>query len=278
MGAYTERQDTVEVIEPVKVLFPEDTKPIVSATVGGRHTIAVDDTGAAFSFGDDRKIQLGLGETRTGGYDERHAFGTYSISQTGSKASSEIKKQASYRFYDVHMQSSPIRTLPPPSYNRPEFPPPAAAACGEDFTVFVHRDSPDWYSSDQETNVLFCCGQNMEGQCGRNLQNQQQTWGMVRLPKRSRTTALECGTGHCLALLTNGQLFGWGRNTSGQLGMDGKHLLRYGWPREIPIWGKPDVVQGPEGEELVPVPQGKVLSINCGFENSAVICEPPPSA
>ena len=68
--------------------------------------------------------------------------------------------------------------MPPPSANRPAFPSPDAIELGDDFTVFIHRDSPDWTvgKDEEETNVLFACGENLDGQCGRTVQYHQQTW------------------------------------------------------------------------------------------------------
>lgn len=224
-----------------------------------------------FSFGDDTKIQLGLGDTRTGGHDERHAFGTYQMSQTGGvPVKGEIQKQVSYKFYDQHMQFNPVQTLHPPAYNRPPYPAASHIVCGDEFNVAVHRDSPDWYSDEQVTNVLFCCGENMQGQCGRNLQQQQQTWNTVRLPKRCRTVGLSCGSGHCLALLKNGDLYGWGLNSKGQVGVGGRHMMRAGVPQMIRVWG---VAEEGEPEIL----EGTVKNIACGFQNSAVICDPSRS-
>ncbi|CAK0886431.1 unnamed protein product, partial [Prorocentrum cordatum] len=74
MGALEERQ-RMEVEEPVLVQFPETAAPIVSVVVGGRHTVCTDATRRTWAFGDDRRIQLGLGDTRTAGNDERNAYG-----------------------------------------------------------------------------------------------------------------------------------------------------------------------------------------------------------
>lgn len=266
-GAFEEREEVFQTT-PVKVDLPEGAKPLVNVAAGARHTIAMDSVGELFSFGDDTKIQLGLGDTRTGGYDERHAFGTYSMSQSGGvPVKGDIQKQVSYRFYDQHMQFSPVQTLHPPAYNRPPYPAASHIVCGDEFNVAVHRDSPDWYSDDQMTNVLFCCGENMQGQCGRNLQQQQQTWNTVRLPKRCRTVGLSCGSGHCLALLKTGELYGWGLNGKGQVGAGGRHMMRGGVPQRIKVWGVAE-----EGEPEIP--EGTVRNIACGFQNSAVICDP----
>lgn len=285
MGALEDRS-RLEVEWPVRVEFPEDAGRIASVTVGGRHTIAMDASGRAFSFGDDRRIQLGLGDTRTQGIDERNSWGVIRQDMLGGKDTrQDIKRVTSYKYYDPHMQSAPVETISPKVYNRPPYPPPSFIACGEDFTVAVHRDSPDWYTKDQETNILACCGENGEGQCGRGLQEQQQAWTAVRLPKRSRMTQLACGQGHCLAVQSTGDLFVWGSSLQGQLG-NGKRATKPkpvkiglqpsgepGKPRNISPPGQPpEWVSTPA--EFAPFP-GKIVGTFCGFRNSAVICELP---
>merc|ERR1712232_934455 len=61
MGAL-EDMEHCEVLSPVLVEFPPEASKIISVVVGGRHTIATDSSGRQWSFGDDRRIQLGLGD------------------------------------------------------------------------------------------------------------------------------------------------------------------------------------------------------------------------
>lgn len=217
MGAVEERR-RVEVVTPTPVQFPEGTGPIVHVQVGGRHTIAADSSGRIWGFGDDRRVQLGLGDTRTSGADERHCYGVLNRDHLGGmKVKSEIKRTVSYLYYDPHMQASPVECVSPVVFNRPPYPFPTAFSCGEDFTVAIHRDSPDWYTSDQETSLVLCTGENGEGQCGRNMQQQQQTWLAARLPKKSRPVAVASGQGHALTLMSAGDVYAWGSNYQGQV-------------------------------------------------------------
>merc|ERR1719433_577083 len=200
----------------------------------------------------------------------------------GKRVKAEMKRGATYRFYDPHMQYTPKETVAPIVYNRPPYPVPSFIACGEDFTIAMHRDSPDWYSEDQTTNVLLCCGENGEGQCGRSMQQQQQAWTQVRLPKRSRVAQFACGQAHCLALMSTGELFAWGSNQQGQVG-NGKRSLVNKPIRTVQKLTVPSDAQSTknaEGRSIAPAPvieelPGKVGSISCGFRNSAVICEVP---
>jgi len=246
-----------EVMWPHRVSFPEDAGKIDTVAVGGRHSVAMDVDGRAYAFGDDRRIQLGLGDTRSQGVDDRHAYGVLNRDHLGGvKPQAQIKRRVAYRYYDPHMQAAPAEVIPPVAYNRPAFPQPSYITCGEDFTIAIHRDSPDWYSDEQETNLVFCCGENGVGQCGRNLQQQQQVWLAAKLPKHSRTTNVVCGQGHCMALLTTGKAYAWGENLQGTLGKGGRANS------STPL--------------LVDLP-GTVVSVACGFRNSAAICEVPAS-
>lgn len=308
MGALEERR-RVEVDPPVRVEFPRTAAPIKKVEVGGRHTIAQDAKGRSYSFGDDRRIQLALGDTRTGGQDERHAYGV--LSQDGPKnVKGDIQRAVSYRYYDPHMQTKPVQQVAPLAINRPEYPPASFFSCGEDFTVGIFRDSPDWYAASHTTTVAFACGENGAGQCGRSMHQQQQVWSQVRLPKHSRVDQLRCGQAHCLALLKDGRLFAWGSNPQGQVGNGKRSLVS----RPIVITQRPELPSGlaqladndmpqtvtpqdlykravyqhaqsrssnqfsgpdvPESPMAVELP-GTIVSIQTGFRNSAVICEVP---
>ncbi|CAE7239533.1 HERC6 [Symbiodinium natans] len=312
-GALDERTHS-EVEFPVLVEFPPKTPKIVSVQVGGRHTVAQDAKGNCHAFGDDRRIQLGLGDTRSGGNDERHAYGVlHQDALGGKKVKGDIPRAVTYRYYDPHLQSKPVKQVPPLAVNRPEYPPASAITCGEDFTVGVFRDSPDWYAESQTTNVIFACGENGIGQCGRSMAQQQQAWGQVRLPKHSYVESVTCGQAHCLALMRDGQVFSWGGNPQGQVG-NGKRALvqrpvrvtqQPKLPEELSHLADPnrpatvtpadiykqvayqhvasrmsnDLSQTDAPPMPVPVDlPGRVVSLACGFRSSAVICEVPDAA
>lgn len=285
MGALEERS-RLQIEVPTKVEFPPEAGPIVEIAVGGRHTLARDANGNTYAFGDDRRIQLGLGDTRSQGSDERNSFGVIQQHMLGGKDTKQnTKRGGAYRYYDPHCQTKPVRTTPPEVYNRPPYPPPSFLACGEDFTIAVHRDSPDWYSEDKETNLLICCGENGEGQCGRGLQEQQQPWTPVRMPKHSRTVGVSCGQSHCMALLTTGDLYTWGSSQQGQLG-NGKRAIK-AKPGKVGLQPTQERLparnvsrEGESPEFHAPQPEfrpfpGKIVSYACGFRNSAVIVEVP---
>ena len=62
-----------------------------------------------------------------------------------------------------------------------------SSGTSQDFTMSVLRDSPDWYAAwaarlrafsfdvrSDATSVVFGCGENGSGQCGRSMHQQQQ--------------------------------------------------------------------------------------------------------
>lgn len=262
MGAL-EEHIRVETLRPVRVTFPENARRMTSVVVGGHHTIATDELGQAFAFGDDRRIQLGIGDTRSSGGDERNAVGVITRDYLGGKESKkDIQRRVTYSYYAPHCQAAPVELIPPPAQNRPPYPPASHLACGQDFNIAVHRDSPDWYEKDQETNVLFCCGENGEGQCGRNRQQQQQSWQLVRLPKRSKAIAVACGQGHSIALMSTGELWGWGLNQQGEVGCGTRASTCP--PAKVQVASADDEMTR------------RVVAISCGFRNSGCICEIPP--
>lgn len=272
MGALEERV-RIELMSPVRVEMPETAGPLESVAVGGRHTIAMNKEGRTFAFGDDRRIQLGLGDTRSTGTDDRHSMGVLNRENLGGvKPKAEIKRHANYKYYDPHMQATPLETIVPKAYNRPPYPRASKVACGEDFTIALHRDSPDWYEEEQETNLLFCCGENGYGQCGRNLHQQQHPWLSARLPKRARTIAFACGQAHSLALLSNGDVYGWGFNQQGQVGNGSR--ANVGAPTRVRLDNVETTPAACAVAAALPVSRRegmKIESVACGFRNSAII-------
>jgi alpha-tubulin suppressor-like RCC1 family protein len=235
--------------------------------------------GQVFSFGDDRRIQLGLGDTRSTAADQRNAVSVLSREQLGGqKTATEMKRRVSYKYYAPHLTWRPTKTMEPKAVNRPAYPYPHDIAAGEDFTLFVIRDSPDWFEEDKTTSVVMACGENAEGQCGRNWQQQQQVWAAVRLPKYNRIDGIACGQGHSLALLTTGEVFAWGQNIHGQIGCGSRAPqcppVRV-WLEGAPPPRPRDQAGNPIGEREPVAPQPRVQSLACGFRASAIIALEP---
>jgi len=269
-----------------KVQFPAGVTPIVQARCGRSHTSAISSNGSNFAWGDDSKIQLGLGDTRSNFGDERPYSGSRgflnqlrsgeamapspamrgaadspSFSKAHSSASARYSEfEPHYQFKPSDMQSVPLefeRQVHGISY-----PPADGVECGDDFTILIIRDSPDWFAPEEETNRLFCCGDNSKGQCGRSMQAHQQTFAATRTPRNSRTESLACGSSHCLAVLKRlaagsekPELWSWGSNERGQAGV-----------------AQQKGVVCPAARIKLPDRGLRIEAACCGFSNSAVIC------
>jgi len=269
-----------------RVQLPRHCSPIAFADCGRLHSVAVGAEGQSLAWGDDSKIQLGLGDTRSNVGDERPWSGSRGYlnyiqggegmapsgalrggpdAPTFSRARSTSSKK--YGEFEAHFQWRPSLMMEIPleferqAHGTP-YPAPDRVVCGDDFTILVVRDSPDWYPPEEESNRLFCCGENGKGQCGRSLQAMQQTFAATRLPRCSRTTGISCGSAHCLALLTRArstkrELWTWGSNDHGQAG----------GAKSGPVC--------PAARLRLPR-DARLEAVWCGFANSAVICSDRP--
>ena len=182
-----------------------------SVVCGGHHTVIVTNQGKALSFGDDSKIQLGLGDTRSQDVPE------YVPHSGMGRLDGEVSDMAKlfqntmpavkYTFYDRHIRHRPSEMkIPEKDEVHSQV---SGAVLGEYFTVLKMGDS----------GLMLACGQNQHGQCGRGLNKQHQTFSSVKLPKQIKSVDVSCGSNHCIASLEDGSIYAWGGNSAGQLGI-----------------------------------------------------------
>lgn len=264
------------------VRFPRHVNPVARVRCGRSHTVVIGAEGQVLAWGDDSKIQLGLGDTRSNTGDERPwqgARGYQNFLQTGesmappsalrgfasSPSFSKARSTSSARYgeFQAHAQWQPcLMQEIPLEFDRQvhgtPYPPPDGIVCGDDFTILLVRDSPDWFPPEEESNRLFCCGENGKGQCGRSLQASQQTMAAAKLPRNSYSSSVSCGANHCLAVLQRiprkkRELWCWGSNERGQAGAASTAVVcpatRLRLPRGL-----------------------QVEAAWCGFATSAAIC------
>jgi len=68
---------------------------------------------------------------------------------------------------------------------------------------------------------VFCWGDNTEGQLGLDISsNIVRVPRMVKVLGTSVVVQIACGQKHTLALTNNGEVYAWGSNSDGQLGLD----------------------------------------------------------
>lgn len=80
-----------------------------------------------------------------------------------------------------------------------------------------------WHSLALDTfGQVFACGSNHYGQLGIDDTNVSSVWmsGKVAGLCGQRVKLIECGESHSMAITTTGQLYAWGNNQCGQLGID----------------------------------------------------------
>ncbi|KAF4661575.1 hypothetical protein FOL47_006625 [Perkinsus chesapeaki] len=196
--------------------FGLPAKPLTSVpgkatqvSCGGRHSMVLGEDGRVWAFGDDSRIQLALGDTRSKPQD---------MMGPGKKGWDNLYNMGDEKMYKLGDNPHAPR-----------------------ISVFCHEDEPDWASKrppsnddeglsvldeekarrskDVECNILFACGENLYGECGRNTQRHQQGLYPVRLPKFTKVEEVQCGSQHCLCRLSDGTVYTWGRNQQGQGGV-----------------------------------------------------------
>ncbi|CAA9986437.1 regulator of chromosome condensation, putative [Plasmodium knowlesi strain H] len=185
-----------------KVPFEGKTK-IVDVSCGLNHTLCLDDENNIYSFGDDSKIQLGLGESRT---NKNSLSGTSWKDQLKLGYSTVTKNLANYSFYDRHIQSIPQKVLKKKNDNE---------MVDKIYKINAGSNFSMIHSNDKFGKQLFCFGDNMYFQCGRHMGKHQQTLSTVKLPN-NRIKDFSCGDKHCLLIL-NDRLYGWGYNNKHQI-------------------------------------------------------------
>ena len=183
----------------------------VSVSAGGAHSVIRTSNGTLFSFGDDSKIQLGLGDTRSQepfDYVPHSGMGNMEgASGTNSAIKfSESSPTVKYTFYESHIREKLTSIKIPEKYQTDNsF---SEIYLGRDFTILQNENS----------GMLICCGENRFGQCGRGFNKQQQTFAPVKLPRDMKPNKISCGSSHCVTSHQDGTIYAWGNNDKGQLG------------------------------------------------------------
>ncbi|HLX53033.1 MAG TPA: hypothetical protein VKR58_03800 [Aquella sp.] len=105
-------------------------------------------------------------------------------------------------------------------------------------------------------NKIYVCGENNFGQLGLDHNNrinhpQEMILNGV-LPSKKDTISISCGMNHTIAMIKNKQLYGWGANTFGELGLG--HDNDCYLPQEINLCGERDII-----------------SVKCGYYHTVVL-------
>jgi alpha-tubulin suppressor-like RCC1 family protein len=210
---------------PIEAVAREHIVQIAAGEDG--HFALLAASGSVFTYGANLYGQLALGDnhSRTAAEAKRvAALPPIASVALGGRHSLFLGREDGRVFAagaDTHGQ---LGVSPPPwsslvaARNRPELvqglasTPVRQLACGRDFSLALSSDGELW---------SFGFGQ--YGQLADGNLRHMSTPARVQRPPFWRdygaaVKALECGAGHCAALLENGELWGWGSSVSGQLG------------------------------------------------------------
>jgi alpha-tubulin suppressor-like RCC1 family protein len=207
---------------------------VTCVSAGGNHSMFRTFSGSIFSFGDDSKIQLGLGDTRsqeTPDYVPHSGMSMMGPDANNTRLFGSTSPSVKYNFYEKHCRNVPTKMKIPEKFSGSFLTP----IGGNDFTILKSGES----------GMMMCCGENRFGQCGRGLNKQQQTFSPIKLPKNLKPTQISCGTSHCIASLQDGSIYAWGQNNHGQLGTGSRA------PACPPVVIHRSKIRGPLTEDII---------------------------
>lgn len=191
---------------------------ITSVVCGDHHTVFQDAEGVIYTFGSDQQLQLGHGDTRQNvGYKLKPS--SAASLEWNKDHSAPIQSVVEYGILKKRELFTPTTIMPPITLQQSIYGPADKLICGAESTCLRFITSPLWLSNIALTTDVYCCGNNLWGQCGSNEALSQQPFHRVKLPMQFHTLRMSCGKAHCVAFLSDGELYGWGDNRLGQAGL-----------------------------------------------------------
>ncbi len=240
--------------KPQKFMEFKD-KNIVAVSCGFMHTVAVTDEGEVFTFGRNHKGQLGLGDDRDTARptviksikNERIVsvscgdYHTALVTDSGQLYTFGLGTSGQLGFGGTDSFMAPCLVSPKDSKGRRKFKHIISVDCGECHTAVVTR-----------SGKLYTFGSNIDGQLGLGHNNKILLPRFVKGLKGVKIKQVACGSWHTAVVTEDGQLYTFGRNNDGQLGL--------GHKRNINV---PTLVHMDK----------KVISVSAGGGHTAIIVE-----
>jgi alpha-tubulin suppressor-like RCC1 family protein len=90
---------------------------------------------------------------------------------------------------------------------------------------------------------VYAEGRNLQGQLGQGSVSKRELWCHVPIPGSKKVSSVACGRDFSLAVTEEGEIFGFGENEAGQLGLGNKIPEVYE-PTKLPLEGVESVVCG----------------------------------
>lgn len=209
----------------VEVPVP-DGSLAVSLSAGQSHT-CVARGGIVFCWGDNRDGQLGLGDTQP----RLFPAAIPSVSRIVQVTAGENHTCALDDAGEVFCFGSDAQgQLGRPQSSNPLVPM-AVALPGPALGIDA---SYDHSCATLRSGELYCWGSNVETQLGQGDAPDENHVEPIRVPDLAGIVAVGCGQGHTVAMRSDGRLFTWGRNTSGQPGLGEGLPVRVRVPSEVP--------------------------------------------
>lgn len=220
-----------QIIDTIK--YPYQSTPVkvmdnvLAVSCGSDYTAAVKTDGSLWMWGNNKYATLGNGKmdnspapfTRTEYSDKpvKIMDGVAAVS-CGTTHTAAIKTDSSLWMWGSNSMSvfgnngagnagyrNSVQTVPAKIMDGV-----SAISCGPDFSILVKQDGSIWSA-----------GGNFHGQLANNARNvNSKTWFQIRTS--GQYTAVSCGHYHAAAILSDGMLYTWGSNDSGELGLSTK--------------------------------------------------------
>jgi alpha-tubulin suppressor-like RCC1 family protein len=184
-------------------------------TAGDLHTCGIDTDSAAYCWGSNDNGQLGIASTSDHSYPTRieGGFRVTTISAGGQhtcatmihwERQDRVACWGSNSHRQLGTRESRDSWAPVPAFGTTRY---SGVAAGSRHTCAVTKEG-----------TVFCWGANTRGQLGNGSRTDSPVPFPIRFPRRAQFATVTTGSAHSCALTSEGEVYCWGENASGQVG------------------------------------------------------------